>query len=297
MLSGDGLVTPVVRQAAVVIDPTSWLDHLPAIYRDDAAGADFLERFLRVIRSVQSEESSRADDLALLFDPRRRPTLSLAGEGTALDRLAGWLDVDLDEAWSEAKRRDVLASTFALQAVRGTPDGLRRAAVAYLGVDITISEPATDAVLWQLDVAGLDDATMLAPAPFDGAVLGRTAVVDQSTLTAGDEPGSPLFADLAYRFCVRALAADVVRAGGAAALTELVDREKPAHTAYRVCLADADMRVGMNARVGVDSIVGGAPETLRLDTADGSLDGALLAPPTGPSARVGAITVGGLRLA
>ena len=62
---------------------------------------------------------------------------------------------------------------------------------------------------------------------------------------------------------------------------ELVDREKPAHTAYRVCLADADMRVGMNARVGVDSIVGGAPETLRLDTADGSLDGTAARAPHG----------------
>lgn len=297
VLSGEGTTTPVVRQAAVVVDPTSWLDHLPAIYRNDPAGADFLERFLRVIRTVQSEESTRADDLALLFDPATAPDVSLAGAGTALDRLAGWLDVDLDEAWSEAKRREVLASTFARQAVRGTPDGLRQAVLAYLGVDITISEPANDATLWRLDVAGLDDATMLCPAPFDGAVLGRTAVVDQSTLTAGNDPGAPLFADLAHRFCVRALAADVVGAGGTAALTEVIDREKPAHTAYRVCLADADMRVGMNARVGVDSIVGGSPKPLHLDTADGGLDSSLLAPPTGPSVLVGSVTVGGLRLA
>ena len=165
VLSGDGLVTPVVRQAAVVIDPTSWLDHLPAIYRDDAAGADFLERFLRVIRSVQSEESSRADDLALLFDPATAPDPRSRGEGTALDRLAGWLDVDLDEALAgrQAPRRarvDVRAAGRARNAGRPAPRGRR----VPRRPDITIAEPANDAVLWQLDVAGLDDATMLAPA-------------------------------------------------------------------------------------------------------------------------------------
>jgi hypothetical protein len=39
----------------------------------------------------------------------------------------------------------------------------------------------------------------------------------------------------------------------------VLDREKPAHTTYHLCVIEPRMRVGLQSIVGVDAIVGGAP--------------------------------------
>ena len=44
----------------------------------------------------------------------------------------------------------------------------------------------------------------------------------------------------------------------------MIDAEKPAHTDYHLCLVEPDMRVGFQAQVGIDTIVGGPPPPLRL---------------------------------
>jgi hypothetical protein len=36
-----------------------------------------------------------------------------------------------------------------------------------------------------------------------------------------------------------------------------VEREKPAHTAYAICLVDPGLRVGYQALLGIDTILGG----------------------------------------
>ena len=79
--------------------------------------------------------------------------------------------------------------------------------------------------------------------------------------------GLPLYADEAYRFCV---VVDGYRVRDANLLDELcriVDREKPAHTDYRVQVVAPEMRVGFQARLGIDAIVGGDPRTVVLDAA------------------------------
>jgi hypothetical protein len=39
----------------------------------------------------------------------------------------------------------------------------------------------------------------------------------------------------------------------------IVEREKPAHTDYRLQLIFPDLRIGMQSRLGIDAIVGGEP--------------------------------------
>ena len=55
-------------------------------------------------------------------------------------------------------------------------------------------------------------------------------------------------------------------------LRRIVDREKPAHTDYRVQVVAPEMRVGFQARIGIDAIVGGEPPALALDASRLGID-------------------------
>jgi hypothetical protein len=118
--------------------------------------------------------------------------------------------------------------------------------------------------------------------------IGRAVVGESGPLTAF-QLGLALFSEDAYRFCV---VVDAYRVRDESTLREIrriVEREKPAHTAYGVELVTPDLRVGLQARIGIDAIVGGDPppwtiaSTLGLDTRLSALDGA---------ARVGEATLG-----
>src|SRR5262249_5761152 len=122
------------------------------------------------------------------------------------------------------------------------------------------------------DAVTLGFNTMLAPAHEQGAVLASTAVLGQSHLLAEDAIGAPLFADVAHRFCVQVYAAHLPDARAREQVVRVLDREKPAHTDYHLCVIEPRMRVGFQARVGIDSIVAGPPPEWRLDS--GAPDGA-----------------------
>lgn len=286
-LSGDGTATPVLHQIGVG-GARSWLDHLPAIYRKDAAGAEFLDRYLRLLHSVQQETTQERIDLVRRFDAwTADDTSGIFGTDTALDDLAGWLSVVLDERWTDHLRRQVIAGEFVAQGIRGTPAGLSAAvAELYPKVRVQITEPAQRAHIWVLPAVdtpvdggctgGLGFDTMLAAAPAGGAVLGVDAVVEQSTLI-GQDAGSPLFADLAHRFHVSVLP-DPGRDSAAldTALRTLIDAQKPAHTVYSLCVAGPRARLGVQARLGVDAILAGPAESWDLDVGP-RLDTAALA--------------------
>src|SRR5260370_31736427 len=124
ILRSDGRFSPSLRQMRVDYGRDTYLDFLPALYAKDQARSEFLERFLALHQSVLGGIENSISDLPLLFDPQAAPA---AGEFPSwLSWLAGWLDFDLDESWSESQLRRYLAAAFELYGKRGTIEGLRR---------------------------------------------------------------------------------------------------------------------------------------------------------------------------
>ncbi len=150
-------------------------------------------------------------------------------------------------------------------AQRGTAEGLRRYLKLYAGVDVRIEEPGAAAALFTLDDnVALGFNTALAPAHEQGAVLASTATVGESHLLDAEQIGASLFEDVANRFCVQVYAAQLAEPRTIERVTAVIEREKPAHTDYHLCVIEPRMRVGFQARIGVDSIVAGPPPDLRL---------------------------------
>ena len=130
----------------------------------------------------------------------------------------------------------------------------------YAGVEAHITEPSREAAIWSLGESGLlGFSTMLAPGALQGAVIGTSATVDRSHLTGGDDFGAALFEDVAHRFCVQVYCAELTRPGALDVVRAVLDREKPAHTTYDLCVIEPRFRVGVQARVGIDAIVAAGP--------------------------------------
>lgn len=112
----------------------------------------------------------------------------------------------------------------------------------------------------------LDETTDFAPELNDGCGLlevGHT-VVGEGRPVAAEDFGTPLSDDYAHLFTVMVHAAQVPLAAQRQALRDLIESEKPAHTDFQLCLIEPRMRVGVQARVGIDSIVAGPGPAMRL---------------------------------
>ncbi|WHZ21125.1 MAG: hypothetical protein OJF47_000237 [Nitrospira sp.] len=283
LFSGDGTATPQLRQLRVEFDWPTFDHYLPAIYRHDDACGDFFLRLLSLCQSFFEDVEQEIVALPMLFDPFGAPA-------DFLPWLAGCLGLDLDEGWSESKQRDIIGRLFDYYGKRGTPEGLREALKLFAGVTAVIDEPILNAAWWVLPdpAAGCcgacatesgsaetwEDAaysilgwtTMLPPAKPQGAVVGTSADLDQSHLITEEDLGAPLFADVAYQFRVEVYRSQVMSTDALPKIRAVLDGEKPAHTLYRLCIIDPLFRVGLQGRVGIDTVVGGPPSSLALGT-------------------------------
>jgi phage tail-like protein len=217
----------------------------------------FLSRALAAFESAMDVERVLIDDLPLLFDPDA--TLDIAPRPSWLDWLAQWVDAELDESWSDGTRRRVVADAFRLHESRGTKASLRRLVALHTGATPIITETALAGAPWALGVTALGLDSALAAASPHGAVLGSTAIVDHSHLLGEEHRGAPAFDDVAHHFTVQVYPSEARGAGGVARVRALLDHEKPAHTTYHLCPIEPRMRVGCQARLGIDAVVGGPP--------------------------------------
>ena len=109
---------------------SSYLQYLPAFYRED----DFAGRFLNIFEDILKPIGGTVDNLAFCFDPGTTPQ-------SFLSWLASWVGLVLDERWPEARRRHLIKSVVELYRWRGTKRGLSEYLRIYTGVVPQITEP------------------------------------------------------------------------------------------------------------------------------------------------------------
>jgi phage tail-like protein len=257
VLRGNGATTPRIEQMRVDYGRDTAIGLLPSVYRRDSASRERLERLLALEETPFRELDAIIAELPALCDP----AAAAAGEPPAWLRwLAAWLDFDLTDRWSEAETRALIATAFDRYGARGTIEGLRRSIQIYTGVNARITEPAAAVRIWALgQTSTLGFTTQLASGSASGAVLDSTATLDASHLTRGERFGATLFEDVAHRFCVDVYCADLRAPRTLDEVRAVLDLEKPAHTVYAVRTIGARMRVGLQARIGIDAIVAGQP--------------------------------------
>ena len=108
---------------------SSYLEHLPALYRDD----EFMGQFLFIFESILKPVEKTVDNLALYFDPLMTPE-------SLLRWLASWVDLTLDPTWPIERRRELVRAAAELYRWRGTKLGLTEYLRIYTGSVPEISE-------------------------------------------------------------------------------------------------------------------------------------------------------------
>ncbi len=117
-LSGSGRSTPRLRAVRAWYPRFSYLErYLPAVYREDADSASFLDRFLANVEGLWTTLEGAVAGAERLLDSRTAPA-------EYLEWLAGWLGATLDPDFDEARRRLLIEHAELLFRWRGTPAGL-----------------------------------------------------------------------------------------------------------------------------------------------------------------------------
>jgi phage tail-like protein len=260
-LTGDGAETPELNEIRVYYPRASSLQYLPAVYREDNVSADFLDRFLSIFDTIRGSMSDRITAIAHYFDPMSTPAQPFNVGGTDfLSYLASWLGMSLQSNWPVHRRRELVRQAHRLYALRGTPHGLRLAIELYIGVKPSILEMFRLRRWLIVDKSTLGNCSSV----FGADVMQRLQIGSNSNvgcfrLIDYGDPNLDIFNQYANQFLVI-----VPRWFGATdtdlqTLQQIVDMAKPAHTVAEIRWAEPRMRIGIQAFVGVDTVLGQYP--------------------------------------
>ncbi len=250
-LLGTTSTTPVVRALRVEAEGHDLDRRLPAVFteQDDTA---FLHRYLALFDGLLHDLDRRAAHRDLLVDPASAPE-------EALDWLASFVGMVLDERWPVEDRRRLIAEAAWLYRYRGTVAALRRYLSIYLHGEPVILEH------YRLRGVGgpllRDDGTLPSATGFGRSVLGYGMRVggpagygtDTDHAGVSDYPAEA-FRPYAHRFSV--LIARTLNPEQEAVVRFILDRERPAHTAFDICTVAAGLRVGIGAHLDLSTVIG-----------------------------------------
>ena len=251
-LNSNGLESPELRSIKAFYPRTSYLQYLPAVYQEDEESRQFLERFLSIFQSEFDEFDRLIDRLWQLFNPGSTPEKDLKW-------LAGWLALVVNPDWPEAELRSMIKDAFQTYLQRGTVAGLQKAIRDYVGVDAGIVEHFRLRQLPLLSIAGSVEGgvRLWSPDFYKRLQLDANSQIGSFQLVSKPEPRVEALSWGAHQFTVFFAANPYGFDDTERQVTQVVEREKPAHTQHTICPVFPRFRIGVQATIGTDSVVGG----------------------------------------
>jgi phage tail-like protein len=267
-LSGTGFGTPLLNALRVYYPRQSYLEYLPAIYATDPESHWFLERFLSLFQSEWDDIEHTLETFERYFDAAAVPA------GDFLNALAAWLGLPLEGDWDPEQRRNLLLSVREVYPHRGTAAGLRGYLQAYLQ-NMTGLRP-DDQGEFPLLIEGFRMRQYLllrhpeqaakgqmrrlwSPQVTGRLQVGVTSRLGQARVVSTGDPSLDVFDEYAHRFSIYMPATWLRTADDEQRLRRAIEREKPAHTIYDLHLVEARFRIGVQATVGLDTVLGCYP--------------------------------------
>jgi phage tail-like protein len=133
--------------------PAPLITRLPAILQED----EFLERALPAFDAVIAPVYATLDNLEAYVRPEYAPA-------DFLEWLARWVDIAVDEEWTEEQRRRIVAEAPALHRRAGTASGIRDILQSAAGPTATVEVEESGGTSWSTEpdapLPGADDAQL-----------------------------------------------------------------------------------------------------------------------------------------
>ena len=244
-----------VREMRVYYPRLSYLRYLPAVYQEDKLSREFLERFLSTFETVFGGLEATIERIPEAFDPQLTPPEFLAW-------LAQWLDLGVEEDWSDDVKRALITDASRLYQRKGTPAGLADFVEIVLSGRRPVVREAFEMeapfVLGDTGRLGADARLrarpMAARRSDEMAVLGRTSLLGTSRLHASACTPVDPFREAAHRFTLLLDLTPQEFARQRRGLERIVREYVPAHLDCEIRLvsgvgAGPGLVVGLNARL------------------------------------------------
>lgn len=125
--------TPLLESMRIYFPRDTYLSYLPAVYQEDPASRDFLERYLSLFGTLFSGIEEEIEDLSRYIDPER-------ATGEHLRWLATWVGLEIDDYWTDDQVQAFIQAAPELYRYRGTRQGLMKTIEIYTGISPLIVE-------------------------------------------------------------------------------------------------------------------------------------------------------------
>lgn len=284
----NGQASPVITWIKTHYPRNSYLQYLPALYQEDEESRNFLDRFLSLFQREFDTLDRKLDNVWQLFEPGSTTDIfsdrsaeqadqkrSVPFEQRRLQWLAGWMGLTLNPEWSEVKLREMLRKTARAYTQRGTVGGLETAITDYAQVGFAKILEHHRIRRWPVLLERQPSSNTTRPStPLDGSIrlwspnfyqrlqVSSNSQIGTFRLTGRPEPAAEPFDWGAHIFSVFFPAHPYTREKTERAVKAAVSREKPAHTKAVLCPVFPRMRVGIQATLGVNSVVGAITHTV-----------------------------------
>jgi phage tail-like protein len=252
-LQGTPTAPAQVRWLDLTFPRNTSLRMLPAVYSTDAGGRDFNERLLSLFDAMRDEIKREIVTLASVVDPR---TTDAATRRDFLDWIGTWFAMELFRAWPIERRREVIHHAGELFDLRGTARGIELFVELALGRKIFIIEGFVERNWWFADRTYLGCSVLFGPEIVGRAALDGTDILSTKIIDSVPSPVLDPFAVQANRMTVYVPCYREPSADDLTMLNAVIQIQKPAHVSATIVLTVPDLRLGVNARLGLDAVLG-----------------------------------------
>ena len=251
-LLGDGRSTPEIRSLLLFGPRESSLHYLPPPFHQDAESRYFLDRLLSYFDTVQEEIRFLIRDFTRYLDPYGVPA------GAFLDWLGQWFDWQFYAQWPDALRREMLANSIEFFQRRGTVAGIKQMLQWHTG--LSGEQPQ---IIEHFRLAAAVDRQQDEACPL---FIGEKPLLTEHRS--------------AHWFTVVLPVSAVPNAEAQRQIKQLITAQKPAHTAFQLCIFNPGVRIAKQSTIGVDTWLGHYPQAPLGDMIIGQ-SANLAAPPRG----------------
>jgi phage tail-like protein len=123
------------------ITKSDFKSFLPIIYQEEAEKGDSpLGALVNIFEDTFQKIETQIDKIDTYFDPSETPIKNDREGRDFLSWLSSWVDLILDERWSEDKKRYLIKNIVQLYRNRGTIEGFRYMINQFFDIDIEVKE-------------------------------------------------------------------------------------------------------------------------------------------------------------
>lgn len=286
-MRSEGAATPSLACLAIDYPRISWRRYLPAIFGAEPVSAEFTDRWLAIFDREFRGIESLIDTQARLFDPMSAPA---GGSQDFLGFLAGWIGLTGLAALPLSRRREFIKYAPRIYAWRGTPRALTQTLYLFFGLQrwcgyaarpagcvpcpVTIPERfrwrpprlllehyTLRRWLWLGFGRLSDNARLWGERIVNRSLLGQgqndeSARLGVSQLKTSQDPLRDPFHVYAHKLSVFVPAACLRNAPLARALVQLLKADVAAHVQVNLVPVEPRFRVGVQAMLGLDAVIG-----------------------------------------